>query len=862
MNEKTRLLFYTLNSLSIMGDHLILKRLGTGGSSKVSLDSCLAKTEEYEGQRKNGMSVEEHCTLSGFVAEELCRIYSLQCSIGLFPSGFDFIVALHDIGKVSKPFQDMIHGCLDERMKSTLPRHDQIGRSCVSNFAHEPCDSRLKGADWHSIAWIVGSHHGRNPYCGYQPEDEILGGIEYEKARAELVRRLIQRFELLSLPASIAPFERQFLSGLTVVSDWVSSARTLQELNEYGYAKLAKKAVEDAGFSHASIKTGLSFEQVFGFVPNQTQSKFIESIKGPGIYVLEAEMGNGKTEAALYATYLMMSEGLANGFYFALPTRVTSMAIHGRVEGFLDKVACDNSCAKLLFKDSNLYLCGWGEGFSPGRDWFDGGKRSILAPYGVGTIDQALMSVINVRHSSLRAFGLSGKVLIVDELHSYDEYTGTLIVDLIDRVVRLGGTVIVLSATLNARTKKSLFLNCPVSSNHYPLVSSLVCDTYTETENEPNCDRAVEIVHYSIADALEMAIAAALEGSKVLWIENTVIEAQDTYRIIASRLSGTSAEVGLLHSLYTQVDRKKIEDKWLKIFGKGSRVESNGAVLVGTQVLEQSLDIDADLLVSKIAPMDMLLQRMGRLWRHRQNDGARHCDKPVCVLIHPSLEEVFGGFEKAFGMTGYVYSRFVLYRTLKNIEHIERILLPSSIRGLIEATYNEEKTVEEKSNHEIRKAYSELKCKVQEMKQCAFNAGNEAVAVSNDEEAKTRFSEERTSSILILSSINTEKRSLRLLDGQVFCVSENRSKRDMVEIGSLLVLNTINVRTKNVPEQAFVGKNFHLLDKFLFFGDDYRSLGILLKDKDGLADIYGNRIDRNFVDYDEKMGYRQIRGLK
>ena len=841
---------------------MLLKRLKTGNPSSVSLDSCLAKTEESDDHRKDGMSVEEHCVLSGFVAEELCRIYSLQFSIGLFPPGFDFIVALHDIGKVSKPFQDMIHGCLDERNKSILPRHDQIGKACVSSFAQEPCEVCLRKADWYSIAWIVGSHHGRNPSCGYQPNDEILGGVEYEKARVELVRRLIQRFGLQNLPTSISSCERQFLSGLTVVSDWVSSARTLQELNEHGYANLAKKAVEDAGFSPISIRKELSFEQIFGFVPNQTQSKFIESIKGPGIYVLEAEMGKGKTEAALYATYLMMSKGVVNGFYFALPTRVTSMAIHGRVEAFLDRVACGDSHAKLLFKDANLYLSGWGEDCSPGKDWFDGSKRSILAPYGVGTVDQALMSVINVRHSSLRAFGLSCKVLIIDELHSYDEYTGTLIVDLVDRVVRLGGTVIVLSATLNTRTRKSLFLDCPVSSRHYPLVSSFVRGSYKETEIEPDSDRSIDIVHSSIADSLEEAIAAALEGSKVLWIENTVIEAQEVYGIISSRLSGTSVEVGLLHSLYTQVDRRKIEDKWLNVFGKGSLRDPKGAVLVGTQVLEQSLDIDADLLVSKIAPMDMLLQRMGRLWRHGQNNGTRPCDRPVCVLIHPSLEGSLDGFEKAFGLTGYVYSRFVLYRTLKSIEHIERILLPSSIRDLIEATYNEKRTAVELENLEIGKAYSELTYKIQEMKQCAFSAGNEAVVAANDENAKTRFSEERTSSLLILSSIDVKERRLRLLDGEVLCVSENMSKRDRVKIGSLFVLNTINVRTKNVPEQAFVGKSFHLLDKFLFFGDDYKSLGILLKDKDGLADIYGNRIDRNFVDYDEKMGYKLIKDLK
>ena len=122
---------------------------------------------------------------------------------------------------------------------------------------------------------------------------------------------------------------------------------------------------------------------------------------------------------------------------------------------FIDAISTDGSTAKLVFQNSNLYLNAYSENCSPGGDWFDERKRGILAPFGVGTIDQALMSVINVKHSSLRAFGLAGKVVIIDELHSYDEYTGSLILYLIKLIRKLGGTVIILSATLRNETKRN-----------------------------------------------------------------------------------------------------------------------------------------------------------------------------------------------------------------------------------------------------------------------------------------------------------------------------------------------------------------------------------------------------------------------
>lgn len=840
---------------------------------QVDVDKCLAKTEARSNCVVPGMSVEEHCILSGAVSKVLQSILSVQRSVGLFPNGFDLIVSLHDIGKVSKPFQSLIYKSLTD--KSSIPdfvsindtsertsiNHAQIGSSCLFGFLNKTLKVEIDEADWDSIAWIVGSHHGKNPKSVYLADDPILGGSEYNEARLDLIKHLEKHFGTI-LPRALAFYEKQFLSGLTVVSDWISSARTRDELLAYGYKKLAMKAVEDAGYSWISVKKNLSFECIFGFSPNYMQAEFIKTVKGPGVYTIEVEMGKGKTEAALYAVYSLISKGVSNGMYFALPTKVTSMTIHERVNKFLEVVTENSSKARLLFRDSYLYLNGWGGEISPGKEWFDSGKRSILAPFGVGTIDQALMSVINVKHSSLRAFGLSGKVVIIDELHSYDAYTGTLICELVNRVRELGGTVIVLSATLNIKTKKALFQDCNVASLKYPLISSLIEGHFVEKPLKTGEEKVVEIVHLSNSDALENTIASAVKGAKVLWIENTVGEAQDVYSIIASRLAGTSVEVGLLHSRYIQEDRERLEKKWLSVFGKGTRENTHGAVLVGTQVLEQSLDIDSDLLVSRIAPIDMVLQRIGRLWRHRQNDGTRVCSKPVCIVIHPSMEEVLNDIDEAFGNSSFVYSSYVLYRSLKSLERITSISLPSSIRKLIDVTYDDSTSKEESDNKGIMRSKSELCRRISEMKQCANQARNMGDVVSDDECAKTRFNEERTSSLLVLSSIDEKKQTICFLDGTSISVHSGASKEKQIIIESHLKRNTLNVMTKSIPSEAFVGKTFHLLDDYFFWGEDYRSMGILLKKGGFLTDIYGNKIETKKVDYDSVVGYSVSEGCQ
>lgn len=196
--------------------------------------------------------------------------------------------------------------------------------------------------------------------------------------------------------------------------------------------------------------------------PREPQSLFIEQVTGPGVYILEAQMGMGKTEAALFAAYQLLAQEKATGIYFALPTQLTSNKIYDRFNAFLKQIIHAESPKQSLLLHSGAWLLDTelGEEGRPGGSWFNQNKRGLLAPFAVGTIDQALMAVMNVKHGFVRAFGLAGKVVILDEVHSYDLYTGTLLNELVAFLRQIDCTVIILSATLS-QTRREAYYNTP-----------------------------------------------------------------------------------------------------------------------------------------------------------------------------------------------------------------------------------------------------------------------------------------------------------------------------------------------------------------------------------------------------------------
>ncbi len=319
---------------------------------------------------------------------------------------------------------------------------------------------------------------------------------------------------------------------MTTVADWIGSSARFDDPNQ-DWQPLIGLALDDAGFVSPKLQPDLSFSQIFGFQPRNIQQTLIENSKQAGVYVLEAPMGIGKTEAALYAAYKVMASEQATGIYFALPTQLTSNKIHERMNAFLDSIlVVDSPHREALLVHGNAWLQRTlaVEG-NPDGSWFQGGKRGVLAPFAVGTIDQALMAVMNVKHGFVRTFGLAGKVIILDEVHSYDAYTGTLLDELVRELRKLHCTVIILTAILTTEKREKLTAQT-VTAQDYPLISVSPNDAGLQelaVESPENHNVSIHCCDEQ-NEALDEALKRAEQGEQVLWIENTVADAQAVFQ--------------------------------------------------------------------------------------------------------------------------------------------------------------------------------------------------------------------------------------------------------------------------------------------------------------------------------------------
>jgi CRISPR-associated endonuclease/helicase Cas3 len=412
-----------------------------------------------------GISVYLHCLASGHVAKKLLGPRFLSQGVRSwiekeYPGVLEylpFVIACHDVGKICAGFQAMIRkvpglspppyddtfGCL---------RHEVISYEATKGFLGE------------ALAKILLYHHGSYRNGEYYPDHgQLLEGVGWAIAREATIKALAKAFnvDVLSIPKKISLPQSlwKYLAGLVVVSDWVASDESCFPADLNGYTakdipELAHKALMRYGFQlpmNSSIPD-LSFQELFGFTPNPGQEVMAREIDGPGLYIYEAPMGIGKTEAALYPALDLYRKGVVDGVYFGMPTQVTSNRILQRMDEAIQRWFDDPS-TKLLHGTADVF-------HNPSEDdWFRGNKRAVLDEFGAGTIDQALLGVLpNVKHFFIRTMGMCRKAVIIDEVHSYDMYTSGLVKSLIDEIVEMDGVVIVLTATLTDEAKRRLLL--------------------------------------------------------------------------------------------------------------------------------------------------------------------------------------------------------------------------------------------------------------------------------------------------------------------------------------------------------------------------------------------------------------------
>ncbi len=599
---------------------------------------------------------------------------------------------------------------------------------------------------------------------------------------------LIQEFgSLPNMPPGDAAL--WFVAGLITIADWIGSDEKNFPQNAswdtQERRRQAKTALARIDWRPFRAKQLNAFGDLFPEIPqaNSLQTASVQVVHEPGIYVIEGPMGYGKTEAALAAAYQLIMTGKAIGLYFALPTQVTSNRIHLRVQPFVDRISVEPNAVRLTHSASwlveieppaQLYPAAphddeAREHVCVGRSWFASAKRALLAPFGVGTIDQALLGIVAAKHFFVRQFGLAGKVVILDEVHTYDLYTSTLIGELVKRLRELQCTVIILSATLTERRRRELLGLCdgePLSVA-YPLVSGMV-GSIIERACAPPPSKTIHIRNVPDGLPVEEAIDRASHGECLLWIRNTVDEAQETYRALRSANFQNGPTIALLHSRFPFFRRDQIENDWMSRLGKDSTNRPVGCVLVSTQVAEQSVDIDADLLITDLAPTDMLLQRLGRLWRHTR--PTRPCPQPEVWIQMPddaSLPDVsVKELRNAFGKSARVYAPYILLRSLQQWCGRTTIVLPDDIRPILEATYADP-AAEPPAWQELRKQLEEQKEKLAQKALNATKIWNNP-ALPDEEGVQTRYSAYPMAQLLLATEItylDSHSARVRLLDG-------------------------------------------------------------------------------------------------
>ena len=664
-----------------------------------------------------------------------------------------FLGGVHDIGKATVVFQANILRTLPEarqRLETLTSLDCPVQNSRESPHARAGEAILLREDCPGGIASIVGAHHGKPQ--SYTAVDDQLDGWEsnyypkgqkkvWESFWTELLMTVLQDcgFDDTAELDDLDPQEEVLLTGLLIMADWIASNPAyfpLIPVEELGsradYPARVDRAWEKLKLpfpweAQPGIADPQEFAVRFGFAPNAVQRAVLEAVDStmePGILILEAQMGVGKTEAALAAAETMASRFRLGGIFFGLPTQATANGIFPRLLGWADTQSEEElpraiKLAHGMAELNETYLRLQGYGVQLEEDaseehqvqvhqWFRGSKQALLANFVIGTVDQLLMAALAQKHVMLRHLGLAGKVVIIDECHAYDTYMNCYL----DRALEWLGwykvPVILLSATLPARRraelieayqKKKAAPDAPwKASCGYPLLTWTDGAEVKQTTIPLDAPgRAVQVVPLTEPELPKWLCRKLAEGGCAGVIVNTVKKAQKIAQLLRESLPGK--EVQLFHAQFLMPDRAAREKQLMERIGKESVPESrNGLIVVGTQVMEQSLDIDLDVLVTELCPMDLLLQRIGRLHRHhRSRPGPL---QEACCAILDTGEEAFDAGSEA------VYGQWLLWRTRKYLPR--SIQLPEDISPLVQQVYGwEQETPEARQGEKLRREYEQ-----------------------------------------------------------------------------------------------------------------------------------------------------------
>ncbi len=694
------------------------------------------------------------------VKERLCKALNISCADAEY--WVPFLCGIHDIGKATPDFvglwndrAEIFHkaGYFFPEVKYERRLHHGIATGMILHDILPENGFDRVSANY--ISLVLAGHHGFVPHYDEltkQNDNYCRLGIYQDPKWGLLFRELFKiYFSIFDYSSHRSPqfnLENEslliILAGLITIADWIASntnffpyAGKVENLKEYmKYAeKQAKEAVYQLGWSKWREREIITFSDMFNLKkPNQMQTTAISissELKGPSLIVIEAPMGLGKTEAALWLEdYLRCSQKTA-GCYFALPTTATSNQMFGRFKELL-LTRFPNERVNYHLAHGHAELSDEYQKIKPSyiynedsliesntviaEEWFMPKKRVLLAPFAVGTVDQVLLAVLRVKHGFVRLFGLSGKVVIIDEVHAYDTYMTTLLERLLAWLATLGTSVILLSATLPNKRREKLFQaysGCSESLpvKQYPRITWFSNGRIDCFEIPPIRFKPLHLICLPvqpknnkdtvyIEKVARKLLSKLCNGGCCVWICNTVRLAQRVYQCL-KRIKDTEQidfELDLFHAQYPYKQRAMKEKEVLKKYGKEVPKDKVRpcSILVATSVVEQSLDLDFDIMITYNAPIDLVLQRSGRLQRHKRKRPAGLRKRYLWIIgPKPGDEEEIFKYE--------VYDdKYHLWRSWLFLQKTAVIPDSQMIDNLVQQVYNSEVSLPETLEESIK----------------------------------------------------------------------------------------------------------------------------------------------------------------
>lgn len=670
-----------------------------------------------------------------------------------------WLAAVHDVGKASPAFAVQVPRLADHARDNGFrsdprwehdPDRSRVSHGLVGHIAVKDwLAAEMEFSERHAapqLACAVGGHHGVPPESStismVREKSQLVGKDEWQEARYTILRRAVDRAGGPDMFAAYRDIRlsrpsQALLTAIVIMADWIASnddlfgRRPMAKLDEP--QPLPDDAVTAERVAHAWDSLGLprrwqapqpvdevdvAFRARFPHVDgaaSPVQRAAVDAARSqtqPGLLVIEAPMGSGKTEAALLAAETLAHRSGASGCFVALPTQATSDAMFPRVRDWLEglpshegadpvTVGLAHGKAHLNEAFRDLVRSGSFSGIGDdGREtaavhtWLSGRKKRLLASFVVATVDQVLLGSLKSKHLVLRHLALASKVVIIDEVHAYDVYMAQYLQRMLHWLGAYRVPVVLLSATLPPERRAELVYayeggRKPATELRdtpgYPVVLGSGGLPPRALEAPPAGD---PVRLERLPDDPESLVVYLRErlrsGGCAAIVHNTVGRVQDTADRLIAEFGAENVTVD--HARFLACDRARIDRDLVRRFGPADSARPELHIVVASQVIEQSLDVDFDLLVTDLAPIDLVLQRMGRMHRHTRERPALLA-APQCALV--GVEDWTAVPVRAVPGSRSVYGEHVLLRSAALLLDRDEIVFPADIPELVRAGYGD-----------------------------------------------------------------------------------------------------------------------------------------------------------------------------